>query len=179
MEKIANPSQDHRDILRRRAQLLAREPAPETEGAELETVEFTLGHEHYAIESHHVRRVLPLTELVSLPCTPPFVLGITSLRGQIVSVIDLKLFFELPPAAPDGRRRMVVLSSPTMEFAIAADSVIGVSRVLLADIHPPPPTLTGIRSEYLRGVTANRLVILDGARILADETLVVNDQVAG
>jgi len=48
------------------------------------------GSEHYGIESCHIREILPLTEFTPLPCTPAFVLGLINVRGQILSVINIK-----------------------------------------------------------------------------------------
>jgi len=72
-----------------------------------------------------------------------------------------------------------VLESNGMVFGIVADAISGVRRILRADIQPSLPTLTGIRSNYLLGVTAERVVILDAEKLLSDEKLVVQEQVAG
>ena len=42
-----------------------------------------------------VREVYPLKDYTPLPCTPPFVLGLVNVRGQIISVIDIKKFFDI------------------------------------------------------------------------------------
>jgi purine-binding chemotaxis protein CheW len=39
------------------------------------------------------------------------------------------------------------------------------------------PTLTGIRADYLKGVTAERLIVLDLARILADPRIIVHEEI--
>jgi purine-binding chemotaxis protein CheW len=62
----------------------------------IEVVEFLLAHEKYGIESKCVREVYPLKELTPVPCTPSFVRSIINVRGKILSVIDIKKFFELP-----------------------------------------------------------------------------------
>jgi len=88
---------EKRAILKKRAQVLARAPKREDEAGEcLEVVEFLLAYEQYGIESSYIREVYPLKDLTPLPCTPPFVLGIINVRGQILSVIDLKKIFDLP-----------------------------------------------------------------------------------
>lgn len=167
-------------ILKARAQALAREPG-KAEAAEesLEVVEFVLARERYAVESRFVREVHPLEDLTPLPCTPPFVLGIVNLRGEVLSVIDLKRFFELPQKGLSDLDKAIVLESASMRFGLLADDVAGVRRVPLAALQPALPTLTGIRERYLRGVTAERLVILDAEALLADEAIVVREQVSG
>lgn len=162
-------------VLRERAKTLARAPQREQPGERLEVLEFLLAHERYAVDSSFVREVCPLRELTSLPGTPAFVLGVVNIRGQIVSVVNLKTFFDLPERGLTDFNKIVILTDGAMEFGVLVDAVVDVHRIALPDIQPPLPTLTGIRQHYLRGVTAQRLVILDAARILADPAMVVQE----
>lgn len=173
-------AEETKRILKARAQALAREPVPaEAAGGRIEVVEFILAHERYAIESQYVREVYPLENLTPLPCTPAFVLGIVNVRGEILSVIDIKKFFDLPEKGLTDLNKVIVLQSGNMLFGILADAIAGVRRIPVADIQPSLPTLTGIREEYLRGVTPERTVILDAGKLLTDEHIVVQEQVSG
>ncbi|HUY04576.1 MAG TPA: chemotaxis protein CheW [Rhodocyclaceae bacterium] len=167
-------------VLKSRALMLAQEPVP-TEGADarIEIVEFILAHERYAVETHYIREVSPLENLTPLPCTPRFVLGIVNMRGEIFSVIDIKKFFDLPEKGLTDLSKVIVLQSGNMLFGILADAIVGVRHIPLADIQPSLPTLTGLREEYLKGVTPERLVILDAEKLLTDESIVVQEQVSG
>lgn len=165
-------------ILKARAIALARETgAGVTTGACLEAVEFLLAHEKYAIESVYISEVFPLKEITPLPCTPPFILGIINVRGQILSVMDLKKFFDLPETEPTKLSKIVILHSDEMEFGILADVVLGTRSIPIGEIQPSLPTLTDIRAEYLKGVTNERLVILDAAKILCDKKIVVYEEI--
>ena len=64
-----------------------------------------------------------------------------------------------------------------MEFGILADVILGVLRVPLRNLQPTLPTLTGIREEYLKGITPGRLAILDAAKLLSDKKLIVHEEV--
>jgi purine-binding chemotaxis protein CheW len=123
-----------------------------------------------------VREVVPLKDLIPLPGTPPFVAGIISLRGQLLSVIDLKCFFELPARGLTDLHQVIVLRQAAMELGVLADEVTGVRTVGAEEIGPALLTAAGIRAEYLRGVTGEPVAVLDAARILADPKLVVNDR---
>ena len=165
-------------VLEARARSLALEPVPtDTADEWIEVVEFALAHERYAIASEYVREVCTLEEFTPLPCTPAFVLGIINLRGEILSVIDIKKFFDLPEKGLTNLNKVIVLESEYMVFGIVADAISGVRHILRADIQPPLPTLTGIRENYLQGISAARVVILDAAKLLADHNLVVQEQV--
>ena len=167
-------------ILKTRAQALAKKPEKkEADDDYIEVVEFVLAYEKYAVETRHVREIYPLEHLTALPCTPAFVLGIVNVRGEILSVIDLKKFFDLPEKGLTDLNKVIVLKSENMRFGILADAVVGAGRVRVDDIQPSLPTLTGVREAYLKGVTAERAVILDVEKLLADEKIIVQEQVDG
>lgn len=166
------------EILRTRARALARPPDDAPAAATLlDVLEFRLAQERYALEIRYVREVCPLKDLTPLPCTPPFVLGIVNVRGRIVPVLDLKKLFDLPEQGLTDLHRIILVEGNDLEFGLLADATVGVRSIPADTLQPSLPTLTGIRSEYLKGVTAERLVVLDVARILADPKIMVHEEV--
>ena len=166
-------------ILRKRAKILARQlELDQDSGAGLDILEFLLTHETYAIEMRWVAETFPLKELTPLPCTPPFVAGIINVRGRILSVIDIRKFFGLPEKGLTELNKVIIVHNAEMEFGILADEIIGTRTIPLAEVQLPLPTLTGIRGEYLRGVIRKRTAILDGAKLLADKSLIVNEEIS-
>ena len=177
--EITEPSADEkRKVLRKRAVDIAAEPPEKDSPAEsIEIVEFTLSNERYSFETRHVSKVFPLSEITPLPCTPAFVYGIVYVKGEIISVIDIRKLFDLPERGISDKNKIIILHSDKMEFGVLADSVVGVYRIAHNEIEPSLPTLTGIREEYLTGVTKDRVVILDGAKLLNDRKIKVHDEV--
>ncbi len=174
LEQKTTPA-EKKVILRDRARLLAQEPkAAQTEGEQLEIVEFLLAYEHYAIESEWVREIYPLKDITTLPGTPPFILGIINVRGQIVSVVDMKAFFGLPGKGLTNFNKVIILSHDDMEFGLLTDEVLGVRYLPHSEIQAPLPTLTGVRADYLKGVTLDRLVVLDAVRLLTDPKMKIS-----
>ena len=171
--------QDARDILKARAMALAKPVFREDgEGERVEVLKFLLAGETYAIEVSFIRETLALVEFTPLFCTPPFVLGITNVHGRIVSIVDMRLFFDLPSAGGlSDLNRLIIVTDGSMEFGILADSVAGMKSLPVADLQQPVATLTGIRDEFLRGVTGERLAVLDMGRILSDKRLIVHEEV--
>lgn len=179
-------------ILKDRARLLAREPDnDETTSEHLEIIEFKLAYEIYGIETAYVQEVYPLKELVPLPTTPRFVLGIINVRGKILSVIDIKKFFNLPEKGITDLNKVIIVQTNKpiqsegplmkkiegMELGILADAILGVKLISPNDIQPSLPTLTGIREQYLKGITNDQVVILDAKKILTDSKIVVHEDV--
>ncbi len=169
---------DRRRILRERAGQLALEPERQDEDARMiEVVEFDLAYERYAFESTFVREIHPLKNFTPLPCTPSFVLGIMNVRGQIISIVDLKRFFDLPDKGLADLNRVIILQGENIEFGVLADSIIGAVSLNENDLQSSLPTLTGVREKYLKGLTREGTVILEAAAILSDSNIVVNEQV--
>ena len=173
------PMQERKEeVLKARAKKLAQEPdAPEEDDQRMEVVEFLLTREKYAIESAYIREVYPLKELTPLPCTPAFALGIINVRGELLSVVDLKRFLDVPEKGLTNQSKVIIIQNDEMEFGILADVILGMRSIPPDEIQPSLPTLTGIRAEYLKGVTSERLVILDAAKILADKGIIVHEEV--
>lgn len=159
--------------------LAAKPPATENGRPPIGLVEIRLAHERYAVESAYVREVLPLKDVTPLPSTPAFVLGLINVRGQILSVIDLRVFFELPRPSVTTGFKVVILQSGDMEVGVLADDVVEARSLPLDSLSPALPTLTGLREAYLRGIAEGDLVVLDAARLLADKSIVVNEEIKG
>ncbi len=178
-QSVRAPEETKR-ILKKRADALAQAPSADDDAAQrLEVVEFVLAGESYGVESAHVREIHPLSDITPLPCTPEFVAGIVNVRGEIVSVIDIKRFFGLAAGGITDLNKVIVLKSEAMTFGVLADAIVGVRSVAQADLQPALPTLTGLRQEFLLGVTVDRLVVLDAHKLLEDRSLIVHEEVPG
>lgn len=178
MTSDGKPQGNALQVLQERARVLARPPGQAVAAQSmLEVLEFRLANERYAVESRFVREAQPLEDLTPLPCTPAFVLGIVNVRGRIVPVLDIKKFFDLPEEGLTDLHRVIVVQGGGLELGLLADVVIGIASIAVEELQPSLPTLSGIRGDYLKGVTPERLVVLDLARILADPKIEVNEEV--
>lgn len=161
-------------ILKARARQLARPAAAEDTAGFIDVLAFRIGTETYAVEPQHVERVHALEHLTPLPGLPPFVLGIVRIRGEIVSALDLRSLFDLPERGLGELNRLIVLRSAQMRFGVLADAIEGMRRLPRGGLLASLPTLHGVRARYLLGVSEERIVVLDAARLLADERLVID-----
>lgn len=166
-------------ILERRAQELARIPAPESPGDEREVLEFSIAGERFAFESAWVSEIVVLGELTALPCTPPFVRGVVNMRGRIVSAIDLRRLFGLPDKGIVDFHRIIVLSTDGMEFGVLADQVEGVARIRMGALQRghARETACGMLGEFAMGIMARDaapLTMLDAKKLLHDRRMLVD-----
>jgi purine-binding chemotaxis protein CheW len=161
-------------VLKRRAEQLAKLPlAPDT-GDEVEVLACQLCGERYAVETRHLRAVQWVTGVTPVPCTPPFVVGIVSVRGEIVTLLDLAAMIGLGAASPvdEGKPRPVVLLGLAgMRSGLVVDEVLGVERMKLDALQP---SLT--RREFARGVGPGDTVLLDLEALFASARFTVSDE---
>jgi purine-binding chemotaxis protein CheW len=176
VEEAFNPSPAHaKAIMDARARRLApMAEASRPPGANVGVVLFGLGRERYAIETRFVREVVRFADFTPVPGTPEFVVGVANLRGTVIAIVDLHQFFNIPRKGVTDLSRVIVLGIDRVEFGILADLADGQTEIAAADILPPPGKMAGIASSYVRGVTREALIILDGMALLADERLTVD-----
>lgn len=168
--------EESREILKKRAEAMAA-PPEEAAGAgkRADFLELELAGERYAVELSFVREVCAGKRITHIPGAPPFMAGVANIRGLILPVADLALFFGIREAATD-RREIVVLRGSgaagpeapgeVQELGILAGAVRGVRSISPGDIQPPPPGFTGIHAQYLGGTTRQGLIIFRADRFL-------------
>ena len=165
-----------RALLKMRAAAIAMEPEQNLGTSDsFEIIKFILAAESYGIESAFVREVYPLQDFTPLPGVPSFIPGIVNVRGQILPLVDLKKFFNLPEKGLGELNKVIILHDERMEFGILADAVNGTKVIYKEEVLPVPPTVTGIGEEYLKGVTKESLIVLNAEKLLSDKNIVVND----
>jgi purine-binding chemotaxis protein CheW len=164
-------------ILRERARVLAR-PTAQTGATErmIEVATFRLGEERYAIEACYVLEVVRLVESTVVPGLPDFFLGVTNRRGEILAVVDLARFLGIEGGTASDSSRVIVLGRGEAELGIVADEVNEITTLAESALHAPSTVLGGSQRPYFRAVTGDALIVLDGAALLADERLYVDER---
>lgn len=168
---------EKKSVLAARAKALAKKPKEIVATEQIEALEFFLSGEKYGIESAFVSEVYHLRNFIQLPNTPSFVFGVINVRGRIVPLIDLRDIFGMSKEEINPLSRAVILGIKEVEYGIICDAIIGTETILPEAIHAVPPTITGMRAEYLKGVTKEQMAFLDGKKLISDTRLVVHEEV--
>lgn len=142
---------------------------------ELNSMVFLLDNEKYALELSYIREVTLIKEWSPLPCVPRFVVGLMNLRRQILPIFDLRIFFDLPAPKISHENRVIILENEGSPFALLTDGILEVSSIDLSQLMPPLPTLTGVRQEFLKGISADGVLLLDGDRLMTSPRLIIDD----
>ena len=115
-----------------------------------------------------------------VPCTPDFIVGAVNIRGRIYSVTDIASFLGLPQRPLSEAAHILLVRGRTqegMELCLLADDLPEVVSIPLAGVRPAAATISSKVREYVRGVTADMLIVLDLERLLLDPRIVVHEEV--
>ncbi len=134
--------------------------APAEEAREL--LAFVLAGEEYAIEIGSIEEIVRTRSITEVPFAPPFCPGLVSLRGRIVTIIDLRRRLGLPAEAPGRLSRIIVASDRGRAVGLLVDAVAGVVRLRPSDLEATPVVVGGVDGEFVHGLgrVGGRLVIL-------------------
>jgi purine-binding chemotaxis protein CheW len=112
---------------------------------------FRVGDLRLGVPSENVLEVLRAGLLTPLPRTPSFIMGVTGHRGEVLPVVDLLRFLSKGEARIGPRTRLFVGITGSYVAGVVADTVLGLRRIPVSEILPPP--LGGdAAAEHLLGV---------------------------
>ena len=167
-------------ILKQRAKIL-QEPAIKLDVCLIENgincLEFLLSEERYAFDSTFVNEVIRYRDITPLPCSRDFILGIINQKTGIISVINIKKFYDIPEKEITDQSRVVIVKHGEIELGILVDKVIGNTKISLDTIQKNPNSITEIDANSIIGVSKDRTIILDIEELLSSNKIIVNDEV--
>lgn len=165
-----------RVVLAERARRLARRPTPPESGDTVAVVAFNTGGDSFAIETTFVREIVRLRHVAPLPRGPTAVRGVTTYHGEILPVLDVRSVLGRPAEGLADLIRVLVLGHAAPEFGLLADDVAGTASIPARDLLAVPAEISAWAKKYLRAVTPDATLLLDGAALLADPGLFASAQ---
>jgi len=129
---------------------------------EFHLVIFRLADEYYAVDILSVSAILKTQAVTPIPQAADFIVGVTTLRGMVVPVIDLRKRLGLQSPREVQHKRIIVVSLKDMQVGMLVDEVSEVQQLDGACIDPPSPLVTSLDAQFIRGIARydQRLVIL-------------------
>lgn len=170
-------SENSKTILRQRAKILSIEESEEkTDDNNISIIEFVLGKEVYAFETKYVREIYPLKDFTVIPGLPSFILGVINVRGQIISVVNLKKLINLPEKGIGELNKVIIIENSKMEFGILADVINGNTSINISSIQNKLNKSSELANVFLQGVTRDHVIIFDANKILNYKEIVIKQE---
>ncbi|HEC97370.1 MAG TPA: purine-binding chemotaxis protein CheW [Nitrospirae bacterium] len=143
----------------------------ETPEATIDLLCFQLGPEIYAFHMGDVQEIAHPPAITPVPGTPSYVKGLSSLRGKMVPIMDLKVkltIIEIEKIPDTGKKRsrvtqrakIIIVRGPKGPIGIMADRIIGVRRVPGAALTPAPPHITGEEARLIEGIIISEKMLM-------------------
>jgi purine-binding chemotaxis protein CheW len=173
-------------VFRARAKALM-EVVSEEEGARLSLAVVELGGEYFGIELEAVQEFCDIVRPCPIPCCPPHILGAVSLRGNLITLLDLRAALNLPRAPQSSDKAVIVRASTKLgtglveqAVGVAVDQVHDVIYLREEELQILPAALREQHAAEVRGTApyAGRMItVLNLSALLAREEWIVNETV--
>lgn len=142
-------------------------------------VTFSLADRDYSLDIMHVKEIVKADRFTFVPNTLPFVRGVYNLRGEIIPILDLRIFFGIDVSDHQGKKleNIIILSVEDQKFGVIVDKIDKVVGIQKSTIQPPHPLFGDINVKYIDGVVeANKhlYVLLDITRIFSGKEALEN-----
>ena len=156
-------------------------PAAAAAGKAGKYLTFALGREEYGLRILTVREIIGYMEITAVPRVPRYVKGVINLRGQVISVVDLRAKFGMDPAERTDQTCIIVVETAapgagggaggrTLSTGVIVDRVSEVLSIAADAIEDPPAFGTSVRTDFILGlgkIGQGVKILLDIDRVLA------------
>jgi chemotaxis signal transduction protein len=137
-------------------------------------VTFLLKDEEFGFDIMSVQEIIRLPKMSKLPHTPDYVEGISSLRGAVLPVFDIRARFGMKREEHTDRSRVLVIDIAGKRTGLLVDSVRQVTRVGHNEFEPPPAAIRNETTDYIDGVVkldngARIIIALDARRVCGSQ----------
>lgn len=177
-----NATPEERAIFKRRADNLrqANTEAISNITGQIPVAVLGLGDEYFAIALNTVREFINIGNLTPIPCCPNHVIGNINLRGEIVTLFDIRGILNLSASSLETGNKAVVVGIDDIVAGLPVDEVLDVMYLSSSDLNSVPVAVDSKSHEYLQGTASYSekiMSVIDLAKLLSNGSLVVNEEV--
>ncbi|GAB4438333.1 MAG: hypothetical protein OHK0040_09800 [bacterium] len=121
---------------------------------------FRLGDEEYGLDVSYVKEVIKNRPLTVVPKTMDFILGIISIRGEVIPLFDIKKLLDIQSGIDAISSKIVIIEFGGEKVSLLADAITQISKISLDEINPTPLNISGAKLEFIKGIA-----MLDGKMV--------------
>lgn len=139
-----------------------------------------LNDEYFGLNLQTVREFSKIRNITPIPCCPDHIIGNINLRGEIVTLVDIRKVLNMPLADIKSSSKAIVIQVDDIVAGLHVDEVFDVMYLQPSSVTPVPTAAHSSNGEYLRGnapYQEKMLSILDLSKILVTGGLIVNEEV--
>ncbi len=164
-----NLTKDDVELLRERTANLAFKSKKESDlddAVSERYLSMTYLDERYGIPLSDVSEAIALIDLVAVPGTPPHVVGLTRLRGQIIALVNLHIYWRKQIAGHGDCDRAVIVSVDEYDFGLVCNKIEGLKTIVQSTIEETPADLPMLTKTTIRGIADRNLLLLSPEKLI-------------
>ncbi len=122
------------------------------------------------LDISYVQEINRNFELTRVPLGHACVRGVMNLRGEVVTMLDLRILMGFPKGEPSGRNRNLVINCEGETFGLWVDAVADILSIDPKHMTSPPSNLAITEAKLIRGVyqaESALVMLIDPREILA------------
>ena len=172
-------SPEERAIFRERALSLAQAPADEGTAGLIPIAVVGLNGEYFGVNLDMVREFTGIRHLTPIPCSPGHIVGNMNLRGNILTLVDIRGLLDLPVVPLKEDSQVIVAGTGELSAGVVVDQVYDIIYLDPENLGPVPTAIHQAGDKYLEGTAPHggrMMTILNLAHLLGSESLVVNEE---
>jgi len=149
---VDNPFELLKAIEQRCLDVVAGNASDENEGAEWVGIGFRIGNENMLIQREDIREIMTVPNTMSrVPGAKTWIAGLANLRGQLLSIVDIRQYLGGGTTQVSRAARVLVLNSREFPVGVLVDEVFGFRRFLDSEFSDESPQLVLRCERYLDG----------------------------
>lgn len=115
-------------------------------------VTFDIGSARFALDLTNVQEINRSFNLTRVPHAPEYVLGVTNLRGDVVTILDLRIILEVEQQQPNSQDRNLIVNYQGELIGLSVDQVSDIMTLDASELSPPPTNLQGVPRKLVQSV---------------------------
>jgi purine-binding chemotaxis protein CheW len=173
-------TRDERVVFRERAKNLIQ-PAETFDLAGLVALAVVrFGDEYYGVDVHAIREFTDIRNVAPMPCCPEHIIGNMNLRGDILTLVDMRKVLHLPVPGNGTAKKVIAVQAGNLVVGIPVDEVLDIIYLRPGSVTEVPTAVKQVGKEYLKGTVQydnKMLSVLDVPKILTKDEMVVDEEV--
>ncbi|MEG3858169.1 chemotaxis protein CheW [Microcoleus sp. herbarium12] len=176
-----NATAEEKAIFRERAQNLRQQSEQENSAAiNMSLAVVLLNGEYFGINLGVVREFTDIRQVTPIPCTPDRIIGNMNLRGEILTLVDIRKVLNMSSAQVKSLSKAIVVEIEDLVAGIVVDEILDIIHLNVAEMATIPAALNSANREYLRGTAFYQekpIAILNLQKLLTKGGIVVDEEV--
>ena len=139
-----------------------------------------LGDEYFGLDLGLVRGFIDISNLTPIPCCPNHIVGNMNLRGEIITLVDIRKALSIPVSPISIGSQAVVVQVDDIVAGLPVERVLDMVELNSVDLNSSPTVPSALNLQYLQGTTffkGKMLSVLDLPKIFTKGGIAVDEEV--